>query len=165
MKKVALAIAVASSLLLTGCASGFNAGTNTQGDSGSGQSVDVGSISVRNAIVVVDSKDLSKGTFVGTLVNTGAPDSLKSIKADASITPTLSEIKLPTKEAVGIGYNSKISISLATPYSTFEPGKFVDLTLVFANNQEIKLSMLVVTNTGIYSDVVVGAATPAPSAS
>lgn len=168
MKKVVLAIAVASSLLLTGCASGFNAGTTTQGDSGSGQTVDQGSINVRNAIVVVDEKNLSAGTLVVTLVNSAADeDTLELIKSDVSIESALSPVKLPSKQAVSIGYNSSVAVGLTTPGSEFKPGKFVDLTLVFANNEEIKLSLLVVTNTGHYSDVKVGAvtATPAPSAS
>ncbi len=60
----------AAVLLLSGCATGFDAATNTQGDSGNGRSVDVGALQIRNATVVVDPADTSRATVLMTIINT-----------------------------------------------------------------------------------------------
>ncbi len=158
MKKVALAIALAGTLTLSGCALGFNAGTETQGNSGNGRTADVGAIQVRNATVIVDAKDKTRATLLATMINIGdTEDVLKSVEVDPAIKVTSSEIKLIDKLPVSIGYNSDVKVLFTTTGSGFTAGKFIDVTFVFANNESIKMSLLVKENVGYYSDVEIPA--------
>jgi copper(I)-binding protein len=172
MKKIALAIALASSLALTGCAVGFDAGTETQGNSGNGRTADVGNIQIRNAVLVADENDQTRATLVATIINKGdSEDSLKSIDAGQTIKVSLSEITLINRLPVSIGYNSEIFVLFTTIGKSLAPGQFVDVTLSFGKNESIKMSLLVTPNTDYYSDVVIPVAeptvvpTPEPSAS
>ncbi|MEN9742077.1 MAG: hypothetical protein RIR66_1033 [Actinomycetota bacterium] len=169
MKKVVLAVALASSLLVSGCAAGFDAQTNQQGNSGNGRTADVDNIQIRNAVIVVDEKNQETGTLVATIISKNESDLLVGIEIDPAITATGSAIELKKDMAVAIGYNSDTSIPLATIGAALTPGQFVDVNFVFGKNKSIKLSLLVVENTGYYSDVVIPiaepSATPTPSAS
>ena len=169
MKKVVLAVALASSLLVSGCAAGFDAQTNQQGNSGNGRTADVDNIQIRNAVIVVDEKSQETGTLVATIISKNESDLLVGIEINPSITATGSEIELKQDKAVAIGYNSETSIALSTTGAALTPGKFVDVNFVFGKNKSIKLSLLVVKNNGYYSDVVIPiaepSASPTPSAS
>ena len=106
MKKVFLAIALASSLGLTGCATGFDAATNTQGNSGNGRTANVDNIQIRNAVIVVDAEDPTRATLIATVRNVGEEtETLSSIEMDPAITVTMDEIELANGNAVSIGYN------------------------------------------------------------
>jgi hypothetical protein len=169
MKKVVLAVALASSLLVSGCAAGFDAQTNQQGNSGNGRTADVDNIQIRNAVIVVDEKNQETGTLVATIISKNESDLLVGIEIDPAITATGSAIELKKDMAVAIGYNSDTSIPLSTIGAALTPGQFVDVNFVFGKNKSIQLSLLVVENTGYYSDVVIPiaepSATPTPSAS
>ena len=169
MKKVVLAVALASSLLVSGCAAGFDAQTNQQGNSGNGRTADVDNIQIRNAVVVVDEKDQQTGTLVATVISKNESDSLVGLEFGPAIDITGSAIELKQDIAVAIGYNSETSVALSTTGAALTPGQFVEVNFVFAKNKSIKLSLLVVENTGYYSDVVIPvaqpSATPTPSAS
>ena len=70
-KNIAVAAFVSAAvLLLSGCATGFDAATNAQGDSGNGRSTDVGSLQIRNATVVADPEDPTRATVLMTVINT-----------------------------------------------------------------------------------------------
>lgn len=170
MKKISIALALVSALTLSGCAAGFDAATSAQGNSGNGRTADVGSIQIRNAVIVVDAQTQLNASLVATIINTAdEADALKSIEIDPAITPTFSEVVLEKNRAVSVGYNSEISILLTTVGKSLAPSQFIDLTLVFANNESIKMSLLVVSNTDYYSDVKIplelATPTPTPSAS
>ncbi len=169
MKKVVLAVALASSLLVSGCAAGFDAQTNQQGNSGNGRTADVDNIQIRNAVIVVDEKSQETGTLVATIISKNESDLLVGIEINPAITAGGSAIELKQDMAVAIGYNSDTSIALSTTGAALTSGQFVDVNFVFGKNKSIKLSLLVVENTGYYSDVVIPvaepSATPTPSAS
>ena len=172
MKKVVLAIALASSLALSGCATGFNAGTNTQGNSGNGRTANMDNIQVRNAVIVVDEKDQTRATLIATVINKSeTADSLKTLEVDPAIKVELSPIELKKNQAVSIGYNSDVKVLMSAAGTTLKAGQFVDVKLVFANNAPIEMSLLVVANNEYYSEVEVpevapsAVATPSPSAS
>ena len=169
MKKVVLAVALASSLLVSGCAAGFDAQTNQQGNSGNGRTADVDNIQIRNAVIVVDEESQETGTLVATIISKNESDLLVGIEINPAITATGSAIELKQDMAVAIGYNSETSIALSTTGAALTPGQFVDVNFVFGKNKSMKLSLLVVENTGYYSDVVIPiaepSATPTPSAS
>lgn len=171
-KFAGVAIFGLSALLVSGCALGFNTGTETQKNSGNGRTADVAALQVRNAVVVVDPADTTRASLVMTVINTGeTDDELNGIAAAKTIgTEGTVSVALPHREAVSIGYNSEAKIVLTSVSGGLEPGMFVNVTLMFKSGESIPMSLLVVPNDDIYKDVEVpGAATteatPAPSAS
>ena len=143
-----------TALLLSGCATGFNAATNAQGDSGNGRSVDVGALQIRNATVVVDLKDPTRATVLLTIVNTDdAIDDVLTGIATADSVGVEGEIRiaLPHKQVVNIGFDSENRIVL-TSSAGLIPGQFVNVSLMLESGQSVPLSMLINEKNGIYSD-------------
>jgi hypothetical protein len=174
-KNIAVAAFVsAAALLLSGCATGFDAATNTQGDSGNGRSVDVGAIQIRNATVVVDSEDTSRATVLMTVINTddAVDDVLNGVAAAKSV-GVVGEVNvpLPHKSAVNIGFESEYRIVLSSIGDDLTPGKFVNLSFMFAGGQSAPMSLLINEKSGFYADIEIPAAAaevtpePTPSAS
>lgn len=170
MKKVFLAFTLASSLALTGCATGFNAATNTQGNSGNGRTANVDNIQIRNAVIIVDQEDPTRATLIATVRNISEEtDTLKSIEMDPAITVAMEEIELLKGAAVSIGYNSDVKVGLSSVGESLIAGQWTQIKFVFANNEAIEMSVLIKPNKDYYSDVeipeVVATPTPSPSAS
>ena len=171
-KFAGVAIFGLSALLLSGCALGFNTGTETQQNSGDGRTADVGALQVRNAVVVVDPADTTRASLVMTVINTSeTDDELNGIAAAKTVgTEGTVSVPLPHRESVSIGYNSDQAVVLTSISGGLEPGVFVNVTLMFKSGESIPMSLLVVPNEDIYKDIEVPAssaagATPAPSAS
>lgn len=170
----AAAFLSAAVLLLSGCATGFNAATNTQGDSGNGRSVDVDSLQIRNATVVVDSADISRATVLMTVINTDdeVDDVLNGVAAAKSV-GVVGEVNvpLPHKSTVNVGFESEYRIVLTSIGDDLKPGKFVDVTFLFANGQSAPMSLLINEKSGFYEDIEIPGAgaevapEPVPSAS
>ncbi|MEI6108600.1 MAG: hypothetical protein WCQ11_00855 [Actinomycetes bacterium] len=155
---VGVAIFGLSTLLVSGCAIGFNTGTETQQNSGNGRTANAGALEIRNAVVVVNPKDTALASVVMTVVNTSETDdelngitAAKNVGAGGGTLP----VALPHKQAVRIGYGSDVTILLTSTTGSLQPGTFVNLTLKFKSGESIPMSLLVVTNDGIYSDVVI----------
>ncbi len=170
MKKVFLALTLASSLALTGCATGFNAATNMQDNSGNGRTADVDSIQIRNAVIIVDSEDPTRATLIATVRNVGEEtETLKSVELDPAITVSMEEIELTKGDAVSIGYNSDVKIAFISLGESLIAGQWTQVKFVFANNAPIEMSLLVKPNKDYYADVEIPEVevtpTPAPSAS
>ncbi len=162
-------------LLLSGCATGFDAATNAQGDSGNGRSLDVGALQIRNATIVVDSADTSRATVLMTVINTddAADDVLDGVAAAKSV-GTVGEVNiaLPHKEVVNVGFESEYRIVLTSVTGALEPGTFVNLSFMFASGQSAPMSLLVNEKSGFYADIEIptgsgdeNAPEPMPSAS
>jgi hypothetical protein len=171
----AAAFLSAAVLLLSGCATGFDAATNTQGDSGNGRSVDVGAIQIRNATVVVDPADVTRATVLMTVINTddAVDDVLEGVAAAKSVGVAGEvNIPLPHKEVVNVGFESEYRIVLTSVTGGLEPGVFVNLSFMFASGQSAPMSLLVNEKSGFYADIEipagaaeVAAPEPMPSAS
>ncbi len=175
------ALAVSSALVLSGCAIGFNSPTQLQGNSGNGQSAKAGSLEVRAASIVVDPKNPNVGTIIATILNNSEDktNAVVGIAATSDLAALSSgAIYLQTKSATQIGYNSTNSIVLSSPTGTLTPGKFITLQFKFQDNDPITVSVLISTNEGPFSGVIIpelpqptptpvttDSATPAPSAS
>ena len=165
----------AAVLLLSGCATGFDAATNTQGDSGNGRSIDVGAIQIRNATVVVDPSDTSRATVLMTIINTDdATDDVLDGVAAAKTVGVSGEVNipLPHKEVVNVGFDSEYRIVLTSVTGGLEPGVFVNLSFMFASGQSAPMSLLVNEKAGFYAEIEIPAAAaeavtpePVPSAS
>lgn len=148
-------------LLLSGCATGFDAATNTQGDSGNGRSVDVGAIQIRNATVVVDSTDTSRATILMTVINTddATEDLLNGVAAEESVGVVGDiDIPLPPKDVVNVGFESEYRIVLTSDTDGLIPGRFVNLSFVFASGQSAPMSLLINEKSGFYSETEIPAA-------
>lgn len=161
-KNIAVAAFVSAAvLLLSGCATGFDAATNAQADSGNGRSIDVGSLQIRNATVVVDSADTSRATVLMTVINTdeAADDVLNGVAAAKSV-GVVGEVNipLPHKEVVNVGFESEYRIVLTSLTGALEPGTFVNLSFMFANGQSAPMSLLVNNKSGNYADVEIPSA-------
>jgi len=173
-KQLVLAIVFcATTLLLSGCAAGFNAATNTQRDSGNGRSIDVGSLQIRNATIVVDLADPTRATVLMTIINNGdaGAEILTGVEvADNVRVEEFLLIALPAKQVVDIGFNSEYRIAL-TGAAGFVPGQFLDVSFILKSGQSVPLSILINEKTGIYADIEIPARAeqpapePTPSAS
>jgi len=175
-KNIAVAAFLSAAvLLISGCAAGFDAATNTQGDSGNGRSMDVGALQIRNATIVVDPADTSRATVLMTIINTDASsdDVLDGVAAAKSV-GVVGEVNipLPHKEVVNIGFESEYRIVLTSVTGGLEPGIFVNLSFMFASGQSAPMSLLVNEKSGYYADFDIPAGAvaevtpePVPSAS
>jgi hypothetical protein len=174
-KNIAVAAFLSAAvLLISGCAAGFDAATNTQGDSGNGRSMDVGSLQIRNATIVVDPADTTRATVLMTVINTDdtVDDVLDGVAA-AKTVGVAGEVKipLPHKEVVNVGFESEYRIVLTGVTGALEPGTFVNLSFMFASGQSAPMSLLINEKSGFYADIEIPAATaevtpePVPSAS
>ena len=151
----------AAVLLLSGCATGFDAATNTQGDSGNGRSMDVGAIQIRNATVVVDPADTSRATVLMTIINTDdATDDVLDGVAAAKTVGVSGEVNipLPHKEVVNVGFESEYRIVLTGVTGALEPGTFVNLSFMFGSGQSAPMSLLINEKSGFYADIEIPAA-------
>jgi hypothetical protein len=160
-------------LLLSGCATGFDAATNTQGDSGNGRSIDVGAIQIRNATVVVDPADTSHATVLMTVINTDdvADDVLTGVAAADSI-EIASEVNipLPHKGVVNVGFDPQDRIGipiivLKSVDGALKPGTYVNVSFQFASGQSAPMSLLINEKSGFYEEIeipVIDTETPTP---
>ena len=166
-KHFAFAVVLGAATLLTsGCAAGFDAATNTQRDSGNGRSVDVGSLQIRSATVVVDPADPTRASVLMTIINND--DTLDDTLIGIATADTVGvegevRISLPAKQVVDIGFNSELRIVL-TSASGLVPGEFVNVSLILDSGQSVPISMVINEKTGIYADIEIpaGAGQPAP---
>mgnify|MGYP000300581661 CR=1 FL=1 len=172
MARKSIAVAVflsAGALLLSGCATGFDAATSTQGDSGNGRSADVGAIQIRNATVVVDPADSSRATVLMTIINTdAATDDVLNGIATADSVEVVGEVNiaLPNKDVVNVGFDSENRIGipvivLTSVSEALEPGTFVNLSFMFASGQSAPMSLLVNEKSGFYADIEIPVAAEA----
>jgi len=168
-KNIAVAAFLSAAvLLLSGCATGFDAATNAQGDSGNGRSVDVGAIQIRNATVVVDSADKTRATVLMTVINTdNATDDVLNGVAAAKSVGVAGEVNIPVahKSTVNVGFESDYRIVLTSVTRGLEPGTYVNLSFMFAGGQSAPMSLLVNEKSGFYADIVIpadAAVAPAP---
>jgi len=165
----------AAALLLSGCATGFDAATNVQGNSGNGRSIDVGSIQIRNATVVVDPADTSRATVLMTVINTddATDDALNGVASEKAVAVEgVIDVPLPHKGVVNVGFESEYRLVLTSNADGLTPGTYVNLSFNFASGQSAPMSLLINEKSGAYADIEIPAAPvavvtpePVPSAS
>ena len=115
---------------------------------------------------------LKYSSLVATFINTAdTADTLTSLDIAEPENGIGTSVALAPNKAVSLGYNSDIAVTFTTTSEPLIAGHFVDVTFKFANNESIKLSLLVVANTGEYKDVTIPSTlmsvtpSPTPSAS
>lgn len=152
----AAALLSAGVLLLSGCATGFDAATSNQGNSGNGRSADVGAIQIRNATVVVDPTDTSRATVLMTVINTdqATDDVLNGVAPAESVgVAGVVNIPIPNKEVVNVGFESEYRIVLTSVDGGLEPGSYVNLSFIFASGQSAPMSLLINEKSGFYTEI------------
>ena len=159
---VVLAATTAAALTLSGCALGFDAGTNVKVIPGNGASVNLDGLQIRGAGLVIDKANPTNATFIGTVINKGEADfSVVGISGSAVTEAGTVNVPVAKGSIVQFGYESTNTISLT---GDFTPGTWVDVQLLLSGAKPVDLKVMVNLNEGVYADVVV---TPAvvPSAS
>ena len=169
-------VTIAAAVLLSGCGLGFNAGTQTQGNSHFGATADSAALLVRDAVLIVDPAKPGVASVVATLIAHQADNTLTNVSSDGlettlavAGTATTNPVELPVDTAVRLGFNSDVAITLA---GTITTGTYVNVTFTLASGDPVTVALLVHPNDGIYTDVKVSVPaanatepTPAPSAS
>ena len=148
--------AIALVALLTGCAAGQQAPTTQIKQVTDGVEANVGDIKIRN-VVVVALPDGS-GKLVGYLVNhNDAPDQLAavSINFGAATLQGKDSAALVLKKNLPIQFEgdaANAKAKVATLSAT--PGQRVPVDFYFATAGKVRVSALVVSNTGIYNSIL-----------
>lgn len=157
---VALVATTAAALTLSGCALGFNAGTNVKVLPGNGSSFDVEGIQIRGAAIVIDKENPANGTFIGTVINKGAADFAVVGLAGEGITQS-GDVSVPVASGaiVQFGYESDHKISFT---GDFTPGTWVDAELLLSGAKPVTVRLMVNNNEGVYEDVEVGVVSADP---
>lgn len=161
---VLVAMALAGSLVLSGCGIGFDAGTSQQKASGNGLTTNLETIQLRNLTVVADTKNPSSGVLIGTIVNTSDSDNALVGVAAARTVVAVGEtnVALLSNSATTLNSSPETTVALN---GQLTPGAYVNLQLLFADGTNVPASLMVVPNEDSYAEVTMPAApaaTPAP---
>ena len=154
-KAIVAAVVMASALSLTACGHGFDAATRLQQPSGNGRNLTTETLDIRSATLVVDPAKPGVAVLAATFVNTTDQDNqLVAVTSDVALT-AVDDVTtdIPAETAVRVSYNSDKTIALKS--DAFVAGKFVKISLAFANGETADLSLLVSNNTGAYAGVVI----------
>jgi hypothetical protein len=153
----ALTLALVSTL--SGCASGFNAGTTLQQASGNGANANLGDLQIRD-ITIVKVDGTTSATLIGTIVNRGGEDdALTSVilvepTGAAAIGGTAAvggALPLPTLSATPIGYNATDHVDISG--LTAAPTQYVTVELRFLRAGTVRMDVMAVPPTGIYEGI------------
>jgi len=143
---------VASSLLLTGCASGGQAPTRNIKQVTDGVEKDAGDLKIRNVKIVVLPD--GSGTLVGFIVNHSEEiDQLAGIFINgqqAELAPTAPLAKNVPLIFEGESANAKAKVAQLGAIA----GTRVPVDLYFAKAGKVRLDTLIVDNSGIYSSIL-----------
>jgi hypothetical protein len=137
------AAAVLIALVLSGCGAGFTALTNTQFVPGNGASADLGSIHLRNVLLVQDpSGDLTE--LHSAFVNTGADDILTSVSVQDAQPVSLpgGAVDIPPNQQISFGPNGT---EILVTNLTRQPGQFTHIVYQFRNSGTIVVNALILT--------------------
>lgn len=156
---VAAALTLALVSTLSGCASGFNAGTSLQQASGNGANANLGDLQIRD-ITIVKVDDATTATLIGTIVNRGGEDdaltgvTLLEPTGEVAIGGTAAvggALPLPTLSATRIGYDNEHHVDISV--FTAAPTQYVTVELQFQRAGTVRMDVMAVPATGIYEGI------------
>jgi hypothetical protein len=144
-RRVAIA-ALLLAPLLTAC--GFNEQTDQVYQPAVGVNDRSGNVDILNALIVSGTD--GSGTFAGTLVNKNQTedDTLQSVSGP-DVTASRGTVKVPAGKAALLADSGALSLT----GDGIVPGKWVELTFVFASGQSTTVKVPVVEASGDYADV------------
>ena len=148
----ALAIAAISALFLTGCGAGFNASTRNIKQVTDGVEADLGSVKVRNFLIVAQPD--GSGVLVGTLVNNSEEaEIVKSISINGNMaTISGSNVVSKNNPVIFAGDSSNASAGVTLLNSTI--GNRVPVSITFSSVGTVNFTALVREKAGEFKDVV-----------
>jgi hypothetical protein len=142
-----LSCGAALAVTLSACGAGFDAGTNQVRRVTNGSDADIGSVAVRNLLLLQDGASPPTTTLTGALVdNTDETDQLTAVKVAEAGPITITPINVPARGIVTLGSGQTPGITV--PDATFRPGRNILVTLTFKNSGELTLSVLVMLPNG-----------------
>jgi hypothetical protein len=153
----ALTLALVSTL--SGCASGFNAGTSLQKASGNGANTNLGDLQIRD-ITIVKVDGSTNATLIGTIVNRGneddaltgvtlvEPTGKTAISGSAAVAGAL---PLSALSATRIGYSADDHVDVSA--LTAAPTQYVTVELQFTRAGTVQMDVMAVPPTGIYEGI------------
>lgn len=153
----ALTLALVSTL--SGCASGFSAGTSLQKASGNGANANLGDLQIRD-ITIVKVDGSTDATLIGTIVNRGSEDdALTAVTLlDPAGTATIGgsaavagALPLTTLSATRVGYASEDHVDISG--LTAAPTQYVTVELQFKRAGTVQMDVMAVPPTGIYEGI------------
>jgi hypothetical protein len=160
-------VALMSAAILTGCGIGFNAGTQTIKPAANGAIAANDSLQLRAGNLVVDKNRPTTALFVGTLINPTDSDTvLSGLGADPAVVAAATidgTANLPAGIPVQFGYNDGHNVLLVSATGGFTPGTYVTVRFELLSGEPLIAKLLVNTNEGNFSDVVVPTAAPTAS--
>ena len=148
-----LAATTAAVLTLSGCALGFDAGTNVKTLPGNGSSFDVDGIQIRGAAIVIDKASRTNATLIGTIINKSDVEfSVVGITGEGITQTNDVNVAVASGAIAQFGYQSANTVTFT---GDFTPGTWVDAQLLLNGASPVKLHLMVNNNEGVYSDVEV----------
>jgi hypothetical protein len=141
-------MAAALALGTSACGAGFHAGTSEVQRPTNGSAGTIGSIAVRNLLLLQTSGSPATTSLVGAFANDGDnPDQLTAVSVSNAGAVTLAApVTVPGRGLVTPGVGSGPSIDV--PAATFKPGGYATVTLTFARSGELSLPVLVMLPNG-----------------
>ena len=148
--------------MLSGCWSGFDAGTSVLPPSGNGLNTQIGAILIRSAVWVRSAQDPATVTLSSTLVNTSkdVPDQLIGVETNPNAFAmgiTNAAINLPPTSETRTGYNATNYVN-AFGTNNVPVSGYIQTTFIFKVAGRVTGSILTVPPEGFYAGI-----TPSPS--
>jgi hypothetical protein len=144
---VVLSCAAALAVTLSACGAGFDAGTNQVRRVTNGSDGNVGSVAVRNLLLLQDGASPPTTSLTGAFVdNSDQIDQLTGVQVAEAGAITLDPITVPARGIVTPGSGDHPAINV--PDATFRPGRNIDVTLTFKNSGQLTMSVLVMLPNG-----------------
>jgi hypothetical protein len=157
LRSAAMAAAAAVAF---GVLSGCGAGTNAQSllvEGGGGENLTVGSLALRNVLLVAGGEEGDSAALVAGMVNqSDDPERLIGLSAEGlTVESTLPAggIEVPPRELVSIGSAEGPYVTLYSEPGGFQSGRLVELTMQFEQAGAVQFSTLIQDSVGPYATV------------
>jgi copper(I)-binding protein len=151
----AAALSLTAALTLTACGVGGDAQTSQQYQPGIGANLRTGDVQLYNVLLVA-SPDDTLALSAGILNTTDSPQRLESVTLsplDGSATVTAepsTALTIPARQLLTVGREGELA---GIDGQDIPVGRYVDVTLTFADAGEVEISAPVVGRTEAYADV------------
>ena len=149
----ALAVSLLAVLPTAGCYQGANGTVNSQGPTGNGTDVKVGTLQAQNTTLVADATGSGTAALVMTIVNDGeSADALVAAALDSGATgATEGPVAVPAGAAVRLGGPGG-EPAIAFSGITQTAGTYAEVTLSFRDAGSTTLPVAIVPAVGYYAD-------------
>jgi hypothetical protein len=147
MQKTKLALLLPALLLLTGCATGFDAATQSQQPTGNGRYLTIGDLQVQNMVIVQGATN--SAMLMKIFNDTDQSDRLTQLLIAGQ--PVLSDIEIAANQVVAYGNAANPPLSFANLGTV---GRYIPVQLEFERAGIFETTVLVVPPTGQYEDLV-----------